>query len=323
MKITQIVSTRRAFPLPFWHLVWEWEDVISERLNIPIEADTKPLHILKKNAIVQKLVGGTKFVFDMNPWHRLRTHGIFKVPANTIPYIIDFYLTDEYIEPFVRMYQNSPLIFISSRQVYEFLKSKGTGLDLRHLPLSLSDKYQLTDAVLKEKMYDVVLLGRLSPIFEQFLEQYLSAHPETTVVRKRIEHGGFNYYDNEGQFVGNADDREGYMSIMRKSRVMLYTTPGYDGEKKTNGFSQVTPRFLEAIACGCNPVMRYPDNADTRFFELDFFAPSAETYEQFESQMNKARKNVPDMNKYRSYLTQHYTSKRAEELNIILNEYEK
>ena len=47
--------------------------------------------------------------------------------------------------------------------------------------------------------------------------------------------------------------RDGYLDSMKKSRIALYATPGIDGgEKRTNGFSQVTPRFLEMVASGCN-----------------------------------------------------------------------
>lgn len=162
----------------------------------------------------------------MNPWHHLRTHGVFKVLSNTVPYIIDFYLTDDKIEQFVRMYRNAPLVFISSRQVFDYLISKNTGLNLRHLPLSLSDKYQLDDEVMEKKTYDIILLGRISPTFEEFLTRYLKEHPGVTVARKKVEGGKFNYYDEDDQFVGNTDDtREDYMNLMQKSRFMLYTTP--------------------------------------------------------------------------------------------------
>lgn len=43
-------------------------------------------------------------------------------------------------------------------------------------------------------------------------------------------------------------------------------------------------------------------------------------YEEFEKEMDKCRIKGPDMTFYSSYLKKHYTSKRVEELQVILNE---
>ena len=84
--------------------------------------------------------------------------------------------------------------------------------------------------------------------------------------------------------------RDGYLDSMKKSRIALYATPGIDGgEKRTNGFSQVTPRFLEMVASGCNIIARYKTNADTDYYELEKFCQSINTYEEFEKEMDKCR----------------------------------
>lgn len=41
---------------------------------------------------------------------------------------------------------------------------------------------------------------------------------------------------------------------------------------------------------------------------------------KFEKEMDKCRIKGPDMTFYSSYLKKHYTSKRVEELQVILNE---
>lgn len=41
---------------------------------------------------------------------------------------------------------------------------------------------------------------------------------------------------------------------------------------------------------------------------------------EFEKEMDKCRIKGPDMTFYSSYLKKHYTSKRVEELQVILNE---
>lgn len=317
-KLNSIISTRKALSQSFWHLVWEWEDIIAEKLNIPLVADKKIWYLIKKSRFFQPFDRGYNFVFDMNPWHRLRTHGIFKVSSKTIPYIIDFYLNDDQVDLFVQMYKDAPVVFISSREVYEWLKKKNTGLTLAHLPISLSDKYALSQQKKFDKKYDIILLGRLSPTMKEYLDCYLRTNPKVSILNKKIENGRFNYYDEKGNYVGNTDSREDYLKMMRMCRIILYTTPGYDGEKITNGFSQVTPRVLEAMACGCHLIMKYPDNPDTRFFQLSDICESVENYKQFEAQMNKYLSSAPDLNKYCEYLYKHYTSKRIPILQSTL-----
>lgn len=108
------------------------------------------------------------------------------------------------------------------------------------------------------------------------------------------------------------------MELMRKSRVMLYSIPGIDGDRETNGFHPVTPRFLESIACGCNLLLRYEENSDTDFYELASFGKSIETYDDFEAAFDKALASPADMDVYSRYLRKHYTSVRAEKLRKCL-----
>lgn len=102
---------------------------------------------------------------------------------------------------------------------------------------------------------------------------------------------------------------------MQKAKCGFYATPGMDdSESRTNGFNQVTPRFLELIACGCHILARYPENPDTKYFELHNITPSIESYEQFEHLLNKALNEEVDMQIYADYLKNHYTSKIAKQI---------
>ena len=90
---------------------------------------------------------------------------------------------------------------------------------------------------------------------------------------------------------------------------MLYSTPGIDGgEEKTRGLSQVTPRFLEAVSSGCHVLSRYKENSDTDFFDLNRITPHISSYEQFESEFDRAIEEDVDMKVYAEYLSKHYTS---------------
>jgi hypothetical protein len=109
------------------------------------------------------------------------------------------------------------------------------------------------------------------------------------------------------------------MNLMSQSKVGLYATPGIDGDEiRTNGFSQITPRFLEYVSCGCHIIARYNENSDAKFYEIETFSPSIQTYEQFESNLDYALKNEINKTKYSNYLHKHYTSNRAELLKSII-----
>ena len=110
------------------------------------------------------------------------------------------------------------------------------------------------------------------------------------------------------------------MKLQAQGRATLYGVQGYlDGF--TKGFYHMTPHFLEIIACGCHVLSHYPsgkDGKDAQYYEFDKFSPSIETYEEFESAMDKALNSEVDMDMYSSYLKKHYTSTRVSELKELL-----
>ena len=201
-------------------------------------------------------------------------------------------------------------------------QNKIQGFNIGHLALSISDKYAIDKDTRFEKIYDLILMGRQNPVLEGFLKQYIKEHPDLYYVYRELKDGKFNYYTNRGESLGDINTREKYMKLMRSARCGLYSTPGIDGgEKRTNGFSQVTPRFLELIACGCHVIARYKPNTDTDYYELERFSKSVDSYEQFERMLDEARSSDVDMQAYSSDLSKHYTSVRANQLKEIIKNY--
>jgi hypothetical protein len=129
----------------------------------------------------------------------------------------------------------------------------------------------------------------------------------------------FVYYTSDGVELGTINTRSQYISLMKKAKCGLYSTPGIDGgEIRTKGFNQVTPRFLELISCGCHLLARYEVNSDTNFYQLNKFSPSINSYDEFETQLNEKLNCPVDFKFYKTYLSQHYTSCRVELLQGIL-----
>ena len=323
MKISKILTNRSISNGKDYGIVNEWEDVFSELLNAPLYFDNwkqRDKTIFWKLPWLASLFQTNKPTFTYVMLPIASPHGNNK--KNIIPCMIDFFCReDDELQQFYKRYNKNPLVLISSKEAYDYLVSVNCPLNIKHLALSISDKYRIDDKTTFEKRYDVVMLGRQNKVLMGFLEQYKEEHPDLTYVYGIKDGRNFIYRDSNGNDIGSLGSREEYMAMMRKSRIGLYATPGMDGERDhTNGFNQVTPRFLEYLVSGCHVIARYPKNSDTDFYEMDKLAVNVDTYEQFEEAMNKARQQDVDMGRYSSYLERHYTSERVRTLQEYLKE---
>lgn len=330
MKIERILTNRRHFHEYFWQIVYEWEDCLSEQLNAPL------LHNLVANRWINyplaKLVGSAAAI----PTTKKPALAFLMYPfcfddniagkKNIIPAIIDFYIrSDADIKAFEDRYRNNPAVLISSKQVFDFLRSKQVDMNLLHWPLSLSDKYQFQPS---EKEFDCVLVGRPSLVLKDWMMQYSKTHSDFTYVFNNRVPGPsnkHNYVTSKGEVLGNRfSSRSEFFELLKASRVGLYSTPSVDKDKQlfigmeSNGFDQVTPRLFEYIAAGCHVMARYSANSDTEYFNLGSIAPHISTYEEFESRMDFARTNPVDQTIYTEWLSHHYTSTRARMLESML-----
>lgn len=323
MQLKQIITERLYKTWPSYDLIQEWEDEIVRTLNVELFFDTKYRH----NRIMSHIPFWSKCLLPSSPAFMYNMSPNLKNDINNkrtiVPCIIDFYINEpSKLQQFYHRYDKHPVVLISSREVFNFLKNNQCPLNIDHLPLSISSKYLIHIERPFEKKYDLVMLGRQNPLLEDYVKKYAKEHSSFVYVYRIQKNGIFNYYTSKGELLGNINNREKYVSLMRQARVGLYSTPGIDGgEKRTNGFNQVTPRFLEFVACGCHIIARYPNNADTDYYELSKFSPSICNYEQFEQQLNTYLSKDVDVNFYSKYLEKHYTSQRCKDLQQILEQY--
>ena len=331
MEIKNIATERRFNNRVNLDLVFEWEDVFKEKLGAEF-------FYLNKLSSRKRICNNIPFIekffnpSDNTLLFEIKADVQFKRIFNNrhiIPVIIDFYLKENEFENFAKKYSKNPVIFVSNRVVYEKLKncSATQGLNIEHLALSLSDKYKIDSNTRFEKKYDLVRVGRSNPVLMEYLDTYAKRHPDFTYVtrdRSKLKNNeyAFPYFTNHGEYVGNFTNREQFVDLIRQSRVALYSTPGIDEPiDYTNGYNQMTPRFLELLAAGCNVIARYNKNADTDFYEIGNFSPSVNSYEEFEHRMDLALSSPPDMSLYSSYLKKHYTSTTVDTFNKILTDY--
>ena len=325
------INTKRDFEHRFFYdLVYEWEDVLCKSFNVSLYYEYRPYLMYRnmRNKYLRRIPILREFLyphkislcFDMEPIEKPRFNS-----KHIIPWIIDFYLPEEKLPQFNIAYREHPLVLISCLDAYNFMnehKDLCPDVKIEYLPLSLPDQYAFDEKFLKQKKYDVALVGNQEKLLKSFFDRYVAEHPSVTYVYRKNDNGKLGYYLNKGDKQVGGEERIDYINIIRASRVTLYATSMlYGAREGFKNFNHVTPRFLEMIAAGCKALCRYIPNADTRYFELDQFNPTIESYEQFEELMEKALTEPVSAERYKNYLEKHYTSVRAQQLKEILKKY--
>ena len=325
MNLKQIYTRRNKLGQNYAQpIIYEWEDIIAKELDIPVVDYPSFYRMTNKLDIHAPFLGPSKNTF------RFVTNGRdYDEPMNNkhiIPCIIDFFEHKNQLQEFYSKHSRNKMVLLSSPFDYEYLKENNCPLKIGLFAYSLSDKYTFSRER-QEKKYDIVLTGRQDPLLYSFFKEYINRHPDVTYVKRgqgldNDINKTKEYYLNGNEILGTIESRDDFMKLQAQGRVTLYGVQGYlDGH--TKGFYHMTPHFLEIIACGCHVLCRYPvgkEGVDARYYEFDKFSPSIETYEEFESAMDRALSAEVDVNMYSSYLKKHYTSARVAALKKCLDE---
>jgi len=335
MSIAAILSTRSYLKESFYHLIYEWEDDLAHRLNVPIMTGRPLFRRLLYNKLTRSLLTtiGSGTVEQANNWVEranifrpsngyylvfelgVNTQPNFSTSSKAIPAFIDLWKQTD-LNEFHKIYGGCPLVLISSLETVNYIKSQGSELKIAHFPLSLSDRYKAAPSKVYKKEYDILLAGRTNPVLTSYLHEFVAKNPDVEFLSQQEIAGETYYVSNKRGTIGRFQTRDEYIQLLRTSKISFYSTPGIDGgEKRTGGFNPVTPRFLELLSAQCLLIGRYPDNEETRFYQLNEVCPSVESYLEFEQLMQQylAQGQVP-LAQYESILEKHYTSRRATQL---------
>ena len=324
MRIETLITNRRINRDAYMDLVYEWEDEFKQALKVPFWYERNfrgkciVMKWLDRFPLLSFLVRTSKcaFLFEMSDY---RTNGLLN-EKNYVSCVVDFYL-NESLESFVNKHNRNRILFVTSRQAYDFLSAKNLPFGVEHLPISLPTKYKIELKTKFEKKYQLIIAGRPNQVLISYVEEYSKKHPDFVYVKRMIQNGHYFYMTSKGKTIGNVDSREDFLGLLRQAKVGLYTTSGMDNDKEqTNGYHQVTPRFLELLACGCHVIARYECNSDTDYFQMNDYWPSVDSYEQFECQLNKCLSEDPNMQFYSDYLSKHYTIERIRKMQGVIAE---
>lgn len=326
-KINKILTVRKYCNKPSFKSVFEWEDIIAEKMKLKFKYDTffKRYKIYTRiekylSARMYHLLVRKKRNLYLNFIMTASTKTLCILDKNTIPIIIDFWLTENDLPKFYKAYKHCPLILITSAEVFSFLKKHNCPLPIEHWPLSLSDNIEVKS---DKKIYDFCFIGRKDPFFTEMVERYADKHPDFEYVLNNDDIENREYQTNKGAFIGKDTGRDSYFDIIRKSKICVYSTPGIDKAKDVIGrFNQVTPRVLEILSGGCYVLGHYPNNPDTEYYDLKSIIPQIQSYNDFEYYMNLYRSLPPrDIMECYNYINKHRTSSRIDLLKKILDRH--
>jgi hypothetical protein len=327
MTVSGLYTTRDERQPFFWDIVFEWEDIFARELNIPLVHIGKRYNDIYKPSLIRKVLnrlgyyplrdrllpkGETFLAFHIGP------PGVYSFHSglNVISLIIDFWKHED-VDRFERIFSHSRAVFVSSREVYIYLKDRGVKLNLFFLPLSLPDHYLNAD-LQGVRDIDVIQIGRQNSQLTNFMTQLMKDHPEIHYVWAEGKSGSNRMVSNQRGALGELSSRDAFMSLLSRSKVSLLSAPGMDNDlERTGGFSPVTPRFLESAACGCQLIGIFPDNADFREWKISEICRTFAGYAEFKSLVLESL-GLYYPRKYPAFLDRNISSKRARELKQIL-----
>lgn len=317
-------------------IVYEWEDEIASRLDLSINSGEYCRLFYEKliyNRYTTKLINKKILVIVLQSLNRMFGKSIQKSicfeiypkssylnnsasSINCIPVIIDFWKYED-LNCFYNTYKNCAVIYISSIEVYDWVKK--IPLNFKHLPISLPTKYKDFVNANVNRPIDIVLVGRQNDVLMSYLKVFCDKFKHVTFVTQTAVGGRIFYQSNNNELIGPIESREDYFNLIKSGKISFYSTPGMDeGAQRTGGFNPVTPRYLELLAAKCLLLGRYPDTEETRFFEISKVCPNVNSYEHFEQILTKyLNMKKFDFSNYELILKKHYTSCRLQYLKNI------
>jgi hypothetical protein len=319
------IYTIRDSPHPhYWEVVFEWEDQLSKSLDVPLIPVGKEYDNIYRPNLFRKVLNRLDAykafdrLFYFPNAHYIAFHigppgaYSFYTRKNVIPIIIDFW-KHENLSRFASIFSIAPAVFVTSMQVYQFLKGADIKLNLQHVPLSLPDKYVHHD-LSNLRDIDIIQIGRSHSRLNAYMQEFLREFPKVNYVSARKVDSHLEFHSTVWGSMGKFDSREGFISLLKRSRISLVSAPGLDDDyERTGGFSPVTPRFLESAACGCRLIGIFQNNEDFTYYGVNEICQNVKDFDEFRTlvQQYLLADTLPE---YSHFLSRHATSNVARQL---------
>ena len=328
---------------PGGHICWEWNDTLSEILNIPIRHTYLSTQVQAKIFIAERFPF-VKKIYDFvkrsvkrmlgkntgknstpvnNPIEQDLNAPLsicilmwadgqygFIAGQNTIPICID--LVDQHLPQLVYKTSKMKLFYVTSREVYDRVRRLAPNSNVHYMPLSVPDKYYSPNfEAYRSKSIDVIQFGRCNDVLHEYMLRYSKEHPNVEYVHsENLRKFGSKYVSTVRGDIGVFSERSQFIELLSHAKVSLVSSSGPDG------IHFPSPRFYESAILGCALLGRYPDNQEFTELNMRRYCPNITSYEQFCEELERALAQTPEelYAQNREFILNSLTSKRAQQI---------
>lgn len=184
MSNNTIVTRRKFEKWPSWDVVFEWEDIMAETMNIDLEYVDDGFRKRIRNFAWYHLHSFSKFkISDIKDWKLVwvmssKALGNFTL-KNCIPIFLDVFIDDA--EDVIKATDSLPCFWVTNYEFFNLLQKNGVE-NVFYMPLSISDKY-ITNTV-PEKTIDVLQFGRKNRVLHKWMMDYCGSHNVEYIYRE-------------------------------------------------------------------------------------------------------------------------------------------
>ena len=323
-KIDLIYSLRDLKKEAFRDVVYEYEDYISEKYGIQL-VNVKKLSAWDDQTSVLKKVRNKIDLWV--PFRKCNPNRPFALAILTVNKDVLYFQRKNCVPVFCDIWNNNldfvakkmrlgALFFVTSMDVYERLKQLDSRLNIRYIPLSVSDKWVANQT--NKNSNRIIQVGRKNTLLHEWALQYVKENPKIEYVYTsyNVTMGNLEYVNTEGKVIGTAETRKEYINLLSSARISLVSSPGIDTEDVTRlGISFPTPRFYESVAVGCEMIGRYADNQEFKKQKIGMVCPNIASYEEFKENADRIFEgNYNNEVQRQEFIQMHKTSTWIQEL---------
>lgn len=295
----KVIKSNRYFEnWPSWDIVHEWEDIISNQLDIPIYYKDNILKVLSlipikkvRNKLSRIYVFSRRFNNYSLVFHIAPLEAKYQVAPKDIPIVLDVWGHID-LNNFNNTYSHCKIVYVTSKEVYNFLQNK-VNFKIKYIPVTLPNQYYLgspklieNQKLINKKDIDIIQIGRGNNILDDWTKSYISKYPQVHLVFQEVIGDRIFMRSNKFGLLFERKDRSQYFELLKRSKVSLYSSAGIDnGYERTGGFNALTPRLLESLSQFNYIVGRYADNVE--YEPVRNKIDNCQSFESFEENMNR------------------------------------
>lgn len=313
-----ILSLRGATRYFFYHVLFEWEDALSESLDIPVKR-VNPFQkaFLQRRKKEGSLKNNTREDYYIAFLMNVESVKIYS-GYNVIPIFCDVF--SHTAEKLYNQTRDCEVFYVTGYGVYEYFVDNLKCKNVRYIPQTCPDfylkdfEYNCKNYPIDSRSIDVLQYGRRNRKLHEWMLTYVEMHPDVNYLYRDGDYKKPTYVSTKYGRMDKAVSRSSLNQLIHSSKIAFVSARGKDEKEEELNLDFITPRVFEVVAAGCHVVGRYSDNKEKEIYGLDAVCLIPGSYEEFEQSIDELlKKNTVNEDMYREFLNKNKTSVRFNE----------